>query len=128
MGLFWYEPDRFLFVHLPPHLGPDITSAVAQGDAVRVRGVRPRGADMVAAVAVISSDGGLILDNGPDGKKPQPRHEKAQKIEVEGVVRMSLFGPKGELRGAQRTKPPLPALRHPIGELLDRRSRPKVME
>jgi len=95
-----YEPDRFLFVHLPPHLGPDITSAVAQGDAIRVRGVRPRGADMVAAVAVIASDGGLILDNGPDGKKPQPRHEKAQKIEVEGVVRMSLFGPKGELRGA----------------------------
>jgi hypothetical protein len=68
-----YEPDRFLFIHLLPHLGPDITSAVAQGDAVRVRGVRPRGADMVAAVAVISSDGGLILDNAPDGKKPQPR-------------------------------------------------------
>jgi hypothetical protein len=98
-----YEPDRFLFVHLPPHLGPEITSAVAQRDAVRVRGIRPRGADMVAAVAVIASDGRLILDNGPDGKderKPQPRHEKAQRIEVEGVVRMSLFGPKGELRGA----------------------------
>jgi len=98
-----YEPDRFLFVHLPPHLGPEITSAVAQGDAVRVRGIRPRGADMISAVAVIASDGRLILDNGPDGKderKPQPRHEKAKKIDVEGVVRMSLFGPKGELRGA----------------------------
>ena len=98
-----YEPDRFLFVHLPPHLGPEIASAVAQGDAVRVRGIRPRGADMVAAVAVIASDGGLILDNGPDGKdqpKPPPRREKAKKTEVEGVVRMSLFGPKGELRGA----------------------------
>jgi hypothetical protein len=95
-----YEPEGFLFVHLPPHMGPDITSTVAQGDAVRVRGVRPRGADMVAAVAVITSDGGLILDNGPDGKKPQPRHEKAKKIEVEGVARMSLFGPKGEPRGA----------------------------
>jgi hypothetical protein len=97
-----YEPNRFLFVHLPPHLGPEITSAVAQGDAVRVRGIRPRGADMVAAVAVIASDGRLILDNGPDGKdeRKQPRHEKAKKVEVEGVVRMSLFGPKGELRGA----------------------------
>jgi hypothetical protein len=98
-----YEPDRFLFVHLPPHLGSEIASAVAPGDAVRVRGLRPRGADMVAAIAVIASDGRAIVDNGPDGKdepKPQPRQEKAKKIEVEGVVRISLFGPKGELRGA----------------------------
>jgi hypothetical protein len=98
-----YEPDRFLFVHLPPHLGPQITSAVAPSDAVRVRGLRPRGADMIAAVAVIASDGRAIVDNGPDGKeepKPQPRQEKARKIEAEGVVRISLFGPKGELRGA----------------------------
>ena len=101
--ILMYEPDRFLFVHLPPHLGPEITSAVAEGDAVRVRGIRPRGANMIAAVAVIASDGRLILDNGPDGNgewKPQPRHEKAKKVEFEGVVRMSLFGAKGELRGA----------------------------
>jgi hypothetical protein len=100
--ILMYEPDRFLFVHLPPHLGPEITSAVAEGDAVRVRGIRPRGADMIAAVAVIASDGRLILDNGPDGngeRKPT-RHEDAKKVEFEGVVRMSLFGPKGELRGA----------------------------
>jgi hypothetical protein len=101
--ILMYEPDRFLFVHLPPHLGPEITSAVAEGDAVRVRGIRPRGADMIAAVAVIASDGRLILDNGPDGngeRKPQPRHKGAKKVEFEGVVRMSLFGAKGELRGA----------------------------
>jgi hypothetical protein len=99
--ILMYEPDRFLFVHLPPHLGPEITSAVAEGDAVRVRGIRPRGADMIAAVAVIASDGRLILDNGPDGeRRPQPRHEKSKKVEFEGVVRMSLFGLKGELRGA----------------------------
>jgi hypothetical protein len=97
-----YEPDGFLFVHLPPHLGPEITSALSPGATVRVRGIRPRGADMVAAVAVIASNGRLILDNGPGGKdeRKEPRHEKAKKTEVEGVVRMSLFGPKGELRGA----------------------------
>jgi hypothetical protein len=97
------KPDRLLFVHLPPYLGPEITSAVAEGDAVRVRGIRPRGADMIAAVAVISSDGRLILDNGPDEKdeqKPRPRHEKSRMIEVKGGVRMRLFGSKGELRGA----------------------------
>jgi hypothetical protein len=101
--ILMYEPDRLLFVHLPPHLGLEITSAVAEGDAVRVRGIRPRGADMIAAVAVISSDGRLILDNGPDEKdeqKPRPRHEKSKMIEIEGGVRMRLFGSKGELRGA----------------------------
>jgi hypothetical protein len=101
--ILMYEPARFLFVHLPPHLGPELISVVAPGDAVRVRGIRPRVADMIAAVAVIASDGRLILDNGPDGKderKAQPRHEKAKKVEFEGVVRMSLFGAKGELRGA----------------------------
>jgi hypothetical protein len=100
--ILMYEPDRFLLVHLPPHLGPEITSAIAQGDAVRVRGLRPRGADMVAAVAVIANDGCVIVDNGPDSKdepKPQSR-QGAKKLQVEGVVSMSLFGPKGELRGA----------------------------
>jgi hypothetical protein len=101
--ILMYEPDRFLLVHLPPHLGPQVTSAVARGDAVRVRGLRPRGADMVAAVAVIASDGRAVVDNGPDGKderKPPSRQEPARKTEIEGVVRIRLFGPKGELRGA----------------------------
>jgi len=30
-----YDAERFLFVHLPPHMGPELTSAVALGDAVR---------------------------------------------------------------------------------------------
>ena len=99
-----YDAERFLFVHVPPHLGPELTSAAAPGDAVRVRGIRPRGGDMVAAVAVIASNGDVIVDNGPNGKNAQapqpPPHEKVDKIELDGVVRMSLFGPKGELRGA----------------------------
>jgi hypothetical protein len=96
-----YEPDRFLLVHLPPHLEPEINSSVTPGDRVRVRGIRPRGADMIAAVAVIAHDGQLILDNGPDYEAtPKPTHEKTKRIEVAGVVRTSLFGPKGELRGA----------------------------
>jgi hypothetical protein len=96
-----YEPDRFVLVHLPPHLGPEITSAIKRGDVVRVRGIRPRGADMISAVAIIASDDRLILDNGPGHEsKPKRHHEKTKRSEVAGVVRMSLFGPKGELRGA----------------------------
>jgi hypothetical protein len=97
-----YERDRFLLVHLPPHLGREITSAIKPGDAVRVRGIRPRRADMISAVAVIAADGRAILDNGPDGvKEPDAKRDRATKrSELAGVVRMSLFGPKGELRGA----------------------------
>ena len=98
-----YEPDRFVLVHLPPHLGPEITAAIKRGDAVRVRGIRPRGADMISAVAIIASDDRLILDNGPGHEiepKPKRLHEKTKRSEVAGVVRISLFGPKGELRGA----------------------------
>jgi hypothetical protein len=100
-----YERDRFLFVHLPPHLTSQIAASVGQGDEVRVRGIRPRTADMVTAVAVIANDARVILDNGPDAKyerTPQPPHGKPIKIEIEidGVVRMPVFGPKGELRGA----------------------------
>jgi len=98
-----YERDRFVLVHLPPHLGPEITSAIKRGDVVRVRGIRPRGADMISAVAIIESDGRLILDNGPDHEnepKPKRHQEKRYGFEVAGVVRLSLFGPKGELRGA----------------------------
>jgi hypothetical protein len=58
---------------------------------------------MISAVAIIASDDRLILDNGPGHEiepKPKRLHEKTKRSEVAGVVRMSLFGPKGELRGA----------------------------
>jgi hypothetical protein len=98
-----YEPGRFVLVHLPPHLGPEITSAIKRGDVVKVRGIRPRGADMISAVAISASDGRVILDNGPDREhqpKPKRHQREAKRVEIAGVVRMSLFGPKGELRGA----------------------------
>jgi hypothetical protein len=34
--------DRAKLVHVPPHLGPEIESALRPGEPVRVRGVRPR--------------------------------------------------------------------------------------
>ena len=40
-------------------------SAVKCGDTIRVRGVRPRLADIVAAMALIADDGEAIVDNGP---------------------------------------------------------------
>src|ERR1700740_2157794 len=51
------EADGFLLtggeqVHVPPHLSARLLRDVRPGSEVRVRGVRPRGVQMVAAVAI----------------------------------------------------------------------------
>ena len=102
------EPDGCILdgrrqVHFPPHLGAQILAHVAPGDIVTVRGVKPRAADMVAAVSIGVAEGETIVDEGPD-HEPEKRHEKAAAepapMEIAGTVAMSLHGPKGELRGA----------------------------
>ncbi|CAN7755041.1 hypothetical protein [Paraburkholderia sp. SIMBA_054] len=89
-------------VHFPPHLSRQITRHVRIGDQVRVRGVKPRGADVIAAVSFVTKSGRIILDNGPheDGGKHQKPDVVHSAMEACGQVALSLFGPKGELRGA----------------------------
>jgi hypothetical protein len=93
-------------VHVPPHLGVEIEAAVRPGEAVRVRGVRPRGTRMIAAVALFAADGRAIVDNGPDDKHREDTHPNshkdpsAKKMQIAGIVRLALHTPKGELRGA----------------------------
>ncbi|KAH0441835.1 hypothetical protein A8H39_27710 [Paraburkholderia fungorum] len=89
-------------VHFPPHLSRQVARLVAVGDTVRVRGVKPRGADMIAAVSVMSKTGKVILDEGPhrDGEKHHHPDAERTPMEASGEVLLSLFGPKGELRGA----------------------------
>jgi hypothetical protein len=96
-----------LLIHTPPHMEADIESAIQIGDTIGVRGVRLRGADMIAAVALIANGGLAIVDRGPDDGHENKRKRKASdcelkrdRVEAEGRVRLSLFGPKGELRGA----------------------------
>jgi hypothetical protein len=74
---------------------------------IKVRGVRPRGSDMIAVVAIETADGKRIVDRGPpkehgehgnpDRRETKPKHELMQ---AEGIVRRVLHGPKGEARGA----------------------------
>jgi hypothetical protein len=105
-GLVLRNGGRSVLVHFPPHMQAAIEPAVHPGDEIRIRGVRPRGADVIAAVSVITPDGRSILDHGPDrGKEPERDRKKAEdrndsRTELTGRVRSSLFGPKGELRGA----------------------------
>jgi hypothetical protein len=99
-----------LLVHVPPHLTPEIETSIRPGDAVKVRGVRPRGANVFAAVSIACTDGQVILDEGPDHKSSEkkdgadttPKHSKTKRDmgEAAGTVRLSLYAPKGELRGA----------------------------
>jgi hypothetical protein len=92
-----------LLVCLPPHLTDTIGSQIKCGDTIRVRGVRPRRADVVAAVALTAGNGTVIVDDGPgreDEHKPRHRDARPQRMEAKGVVQLSLYAPKGELRGA----------------------------
>jgi hypothetical protein len=89
-------------VHFPPHMSAWVAKHIKAGDAVRIRGVKPRGVEMIAAVELTAKDGASLVDPGPshDGAghhKAEPAHRQ---MEVTGTVAMSLYGPKGELRGA----------------------------
>ncbi|SAK97931.1 hypothetical protein AWB76_07469 [Caballeronia temeraria] len=100
------EIDGFVLgarqIHVPPHLSKQIARHVAPGDAVSVRGVKPRGADMIAAIALTTKSGKVILDEGPHhgGEKHHKPHVDHKPMDASGEVVLSLFGPKGELRGA----------------------------
>jgi hypothetical protein len=98
-------------VHFPPHMSKAVLAALKPGDTVKVRGVRPRGVDMIAAVSLQAGDTTPIVDHGPpkeEGahkgeahkgeKKPKPEPHKP--ADVEGVVKHVLHGPKGEKHGA----------------------------
>lgn len=93
-----------LQVHVPPHLGRELVRRVAVGDRIRVRGVKPRRAAMVAAVQLTGRDGVDINDDGPaHAAPPKPTHAARQPMEANGEVAFGLHGPKGELNGALLT-------------------------
>jgi hypothetical protein len=88
-------------VHLPPHLSQKLAKHIAVGDRVKVRGVKLRGASVIAAVAIESQAGVRIVDEGPDAADAGPGKPLARRpMDASGEVTLSLYGPKGELRGA----------------------------
>ena len=100
------EADGFLLtdgaeVHVPPHLSSKLLRDVHPGSAVKVRGVRPRGVEMMAAVAIDTAKG-RILDEGPDMREDDGAFEQAKhsRMSAQGIVRQAIHGPKGETRGA----------------------------
>ena len=92
-------------VHFPPHMGGDVLAAIRLGSTVHIRGVRPRGVAMIAAVSIAPEEGVRIVDAGPpeDGESRKAARKRAHAaravIEAQGVVRQVLHGPRGEVRG-----------------------------
>jgi hypothetical protein len=82
----------------------EVAASIKIGDHIAVHGVYPRLGQVFVAVALIAQDGRQLRDDGPEAAhhkiaaSPGDRLEKAK--EVTGTVSLSLFGPKGELRGA----------------------------
>jgi hypothetical protein len=128
--MHWIDPDslipisgrvvRFLFnprgeadglilrnglaAHFPPHLSRAVLAQVAPGDSVRLFGVRPRGAELLACVAIETPLGNRIDDLGPPERKrrkptPAKKDDAREVVELEGTISRLLHGPKGELRG-----------------------------
>ncbi len=96
-------------VHFPPHMSAELCAAIRADEKtkLKVRGVRPRGGDVIAAVAIETADGKRIVDNGPpkghDGERKADRHAARPRydpMDADGIVRRVLHGPKGEAQGA----------------------------
>src|SRR6267154_723428 len=89
-------------VHFPPHMSAEVCAAISgEKRNVKIRGVRPRGGDLIAAIAIETAGGERILDNGPpkghdDEDKPLKHAPKREPMDAEGTVRRVLHGPKGE--------------------------------
>jgi hypothetical protein len=108
------DPDGLLLgdgreVHFPPHMAADLLAAIPRGakPRIKIRGVRPHGIDMIAAVAIEMADGNRVVDHGPPTKHRDEekvgKHgskRKREPMKAEGVIQRLLHGPKGEVRGA----------------------------
>ena len=100
------EADGFLLqdnrqVHLPPHLSGELLRKVKVGDEVWIRGVKPRGADLITAVSLTGQRGVEIMDHGPhENSKAAPAPRPGKPVQIHGCVQPTLYAPKGEVCGA----------------------------
>jgi hypothetical protein len=98
-------------VHFPPHLGTEVVAAVRPGEAVTIHGLKARALPLVMAMSVTGdASGKTVVDNGPPGPGrhgPPPPHGPMgprgmmgmPELQAQGVVKMQLHGPRGELNG-----------------------------
>jgi hypothetical protein len=88
-------------VHFPSHMGEDVRAALKEGDSIAVRGLKPREADIIAAISLEREDGVEIVDRGPPKHAPViTKKFRPSSMSASGTVRLTLFTTKGKVRGA----------------------------
>lgn len=93
-------------VHFRPDLGLQVTAIVRPGDAVTIHGLKARALKLVQAMSVTGDASGKTVDDeGPamGGRRPPhpPGREPGggQPMQAQGVIKMQLHGPRGDLNG-----------------------------
>lgn len=114
-------------VHFPPHLGTQLVFLVKPGDSVTINGLKARNVPMVMAMQITNdATSKSVVDAGrPEGGPPPREHgpgreglgregpgregrgpgghggpgPMGQKLEAQGLVKMQLHGPRGDLNG-----------------------------
>jgi hypothetical protein len=93
-------------VYFAPHLSSAVLTAVQVGDRITVYGVLPMAAPMIVAAIIEAANGTRIEDSGLPVRKLS-QMENGERIrplarswfEVEALVRRTLHGPDGKMRG-----------------------------
>jgi hypothetical protein len=91
-------------VKTPPHLSTSIAYAIKPGDAVTIHGLRAAAIPLLQATSITDhTSGRTIVDAGPGPRPEGPRQisrtDAAGVVEVQGAIRMSLHGARGEING-----------------------------
>ena len=94
-------------VKTPPHLSTSIAYAVKPGDEVTIHGLRAAALPLWQATSIADhASGRTIVDPGPDvgpGPHGAPRAEVDGLKTLQGSIRMSLHGARGEVNGVLLT-------------------------
>jgi hypothetical protein len=92
-------------VKTPPHLSTELAYSVKPGDTVTIHGLHAAALPLVQAVSITDETAGrTVIDNGPPGPGRGPGIAPGAPIPgltgVQGRVRMTLHGPRGDVNGA----------------------------
>jgi len=90
-------------VYFAPYLSDEVLMAVHVGDRITVYGELPMAEPLIVAAVIEAANGFRIEDSGApllSVERTRGRKEHARsRLEVEALVRRTLHGPTGELRG-----------------------------
>ena len=92
-------------VKTPPHLSTKMAFSIKPGDTVTIHGLHAAALPLVQAISITNeATGCTVVDNGPAdpgrGSGAPPGAPTPGLSEVQGRVRMTLHGPRGDVNGA----------------------------